>query len=249
MYTGTYLERLVRERVCGTMGNRILVVDDERTVTEVVERYLVREGYEVASAADGADGLRLAREWAPNLVVLDLMLPSVDGLEVCRQLRRDTQVPIIMLTARGEETDRVVGLEMGADDYLVKPFSPRELVARVKAVLRRVNKAPVQLSGDTIRLEGMIIDPQGRRVTVGGDEVNLTAKEFDLLRFLAANQGQVFTRSQLMDQVWDFTYAADSSTVTVHIRRLREKVEANPMRPRYIKTVWGVGYKFEGPPA
>ncbi len=140
----------------------------------------------------------------------------------------------------------MVGLEMGADDYLVKPFSPRELVARVKAVLRRVDAAPVQLSGDAIRIGGMIIDPQGRRVTVGGDEVNLTAKEFDLLRFLAANHGQVFSRSQLMDQVWDFTFAADSSTVTVHIRRLREKIESNPMRPRYIKTVWGVGYKFEG---
>ena len=231
------------------MANRILVVDDEPTVTEVVERYLVREGYEVASAADGADGLRLAREWAPNLIVLDLMLPSIDGLEVCRQLRRETQVPIIILTARGEETDRVVGLEMGADDYLVKPFSPRELVARVKAVLRRVDSAPIQISGDAIRIGGMIIDPQGRRVTVGGDEVNLTAKEFDLLRFLAVNHGQVFTRSQLMDQVWDFTFAADSSTVTVHIRRLREKVEANPERPRFIKTVWGVGYKFEGTPA
>ena len=228
------------------MGIRILIVDDEPTVTEVVERYLVREGYEVASAADGADGLRLAREWSPGLVVLDLMLPSVDGLEVCRQLRRESQVPIIMLTARGEETDRVVGLEMGADDYLVKPFSPRELVARVKAVLRRVDAAPVHVSGDAIRFEGIVIDPQGRQVTVGGYEVNLTAKEFDLLRFLAANHGQVFSRSQLMDQVWDFTFAADSSTVTVHIRRLREKVEANPMRPRYIKTVWGVGYKFDG---
>jgi DNA-binding response OmpR family regulator len=185
----------------------------------------------------------------PNLIVLDLMLPSIDGLEVCRQLRRETQVPIIILTARGEETDRVVGLEMGADDYLVKPFSPRELVARVKAVLRRVDSAPTQISGDSIRIGGMIIDPQGRRVTVGGDEVNLTAKEFDLLRFLAANHGQVFSRSQLMDQVWDFTFAADSSTVTVHIRRLREKIEANPERPRFIKTVWGVGYKFEGTPA
>ena len=154
-----------------------------------------------------------------------------------------------MLTARGEETDRVVGLEMGADDYLVKPFSPRELVARVKAVLRRVDAAPVQVSGDAIRLGGMVIDPQGRKVTVGGEEVNLMAKEFDLLRFLAANHGQVFSRSQLMDQVWDFTFAADSSTVTVHIRRLREKVEVNSEQPKFIKTVWGVGYKFEGAPA
>ena len=161
----------------------------------------------------------------------------------------EIQVPIIMLTARGEETDRVVGLEMGADDYLVKPFSPRELVARVKAVLRRVDAAPVQVSGDAIRLGGMVIDPQGRKVTVGGEEVNLMAKEFDLLRFLAASHGQVFSRSQLMDQVWDFTFAADSSTVTVHIRRLREKVEVNSERPKFIKTVWGVGYKFEGAPA
>ena len=228
------------------MASRILVVDDEPTVTEVVERYLVREGYEVASTADGADGLRLAREWPPNLIVLDLMLPSIDGLEVCRQLRRETQVPIIMLTARGEETDRVVGLEMGADDYMVKPFSPRELVARVKAVLRRVDAAPVQLSGDAISFGGMVIDPQGRKVTVGGDEVNLTAKEFDLLRFLAANHGQVFSRSQLMDQVWDFTFAADASTVTVHIRRRREKVEVNPERPRFIKTVRGVATSLKG---
>jgi len=246
VYTEIHHKILVRERVCGTMGSRILVIDDEPTVTEVVTRYLVREGFEVASAADGLDGLKLAGEWAPNLVVLDLMLPSVEGLEICRQLRRESQVPIIMLTARGEETDRVVGLEMGADDYLVKPFSPRELVARIKAVLRRVDAAPVQVSGDAIRFEGLIIYPQGRRVTVDGDEVNLTAKEFDLLRFLAASNGQVFTRTQLMDQVLDFTFAADPSTVTVHIRRLREKVEANPVRPKYIKTVWGVGYKFEG---
>ncbi len=158
-------------------------------------------------------------------------------------------MPINILTARGEETDRVVGLEMGADDYLVKPFSPRELVARVKAVLRRVDSGPIQICGDAIRIGGMIIGPRGRGVTVGGDEVNLTDKDFGLLRFLAVNHGQVFTRSQLMDQVWDFTFAADSSTVTVHIRRLREKVEANPERPRFIKTVWGVGYRFEGTPA
>ena len=166
MYTEMHPKILVQERVYGIMASRILVIDDEPTVTEVVKCYLVRAGYEVASAADGADGLKLAGEWSPNLVVLDLMLPSIDGLEVCRQLRHKSQVPIIMLTARAEETDRIVGLEMGADDYLVKPFSPRELVSRIKAVLRRVDAAPVQVSGDAIRFEGLIIYPQGRRVTV-----------------------------------------------------------------------------------
>ena len=227
------------------MAARVLVVEDEPTVTEVVERYLRREGFEVAVAADGLEGLRLAQEWAPELVVLDLMLPQVDGLEVCRQLRRESQVPIIILTARGEETDRVVGLEMGADDYMVKPFSPRELVARIKSVLRRSSPNPVQAPGGTLRFENLTINPRTRGVTASGKDVRLTAKEFDLLAFFATHPGQVFARDQLMDQVWDYTFAADSSTVTVHIRRLREKIEAEPMRPRYIKTVWGVGYKFD----
>ncbi|MFQ6028084.1 MAG: response regulator [Dehalococcoidia bacterium] len=228
------------------METRVLVVDDERVVSEVVEQYLRREGFEVALATDGAEALRLAQEWAPNLVVLDLMLPVVDGLEVCRQLRQASQVPIIMLTARGEETDRVVGLELGADDYVVKPFSPRELVARVKTVLRRMAAGVAQAPGGTLRFEALTINPQTRRVTLQDDDVRLTAKEFDLLFHLASSPGQVFTRDQLMDQVWDYTYAGDASTVTVHIRRLREKVESDAMKPRYIKTVWGVGYKFEG---
>ncbi len=228
------------------MTTRVLVVDDEQVVTEVVERYLHREGYEVAVASDGAQALRMAREWAPNLVVLDLMLPVVNGLDVCRQLRLETQVPIIMLTARGEEADRIVGLELGADDYIVKPFSPRELVARVKTVLRRMSAAPAQASGGTLRFDALSINPQTRKVTSRDQELRLTAKEFDLLLFLASHAGQVFTRAQLMDQVWDYTYAADYSTITVHIRRLREKVEVDAMKPRYVKTVWGVGYKFEG---
>ena len=227
------------------MAARVLVVDDERVVTEVVERYLQREGYEVSLASDGAEALKLAQEWAPDLVVLDLMLPVIDGLEVCRRLRQDSQIPIIMLTARGEETDRVVGLELGADDYIVKPFSPRELVARVKSVLRRTSAGPAQAPGGTLRFGSLTVNPQTRDVTSQGNPVHLTAKEFDLLWFLASNPGQVFTREQLMDQVWDYTYAADHSTVTVHIRRLREKVEADPIKPRYVKTVWGVGYKFE----
>ena len=245
MYIGLYGQPRTQEVPKAGMAARVLVVEDAPTVSEVVERYLLREGYEVAVAADGSEGLRLAREWAPELVVLDLKLPQVDGLEVCRQLRRDSQVPIIMLTARSEETDRVVGLELGADDYMVKPFSPRELVARVKSVLRRASSGPVQAPGGTLRFENLTINPRTRGVTAGGKDVRLTAKEFDLLMFFASHPGQVFARDQLMDQVWDYTFAADSSTVTVHIRRLREKIEADPMRPRYIKTVWGVGYKFE----
>lgn len=227
------------------MAQRVLVVDDERTVTDVVERYLNSEGYEVAIARDGMECLRLFREWRPDLLVLDLMLPLVDGLEVCRRLRQDTELPIIMLTARGDEADRVVGLEMGADDYLVKPFSPRELVARVKAVLRRTASGMVRDKAGLLQFRGIAIDPQARSVSVEGKDVQLTAREFDLLLYLANHRGQVLSRCQIMDQVWDYTYAGYASTVTVHIRRLREKIEANPMRPKFIKTVWGVGYKFD----
>ncbi len=228
------------------VATRILVVDDERVVTEVVERYLRLEGYEVTMAEDGAEALRVAQDWQPHLVVLDLMLPVLDGMEVCRILRKDTQVPIIMLTARGEESDRIVGLEMGADDYMVKPFSPRELVARVKSVLRRAGAGPITAEGEAIRFGSLSINPETRQVRECDRDINLTAKEFDLLMFLASHPNRVFTRTQLMDQVWDYSYAADYSTVTVHIRRLRAKVESDPLKPRYIKTVWGVGYKFEG---
>jgi DNA-binding response OmpR family regulator len=225
---------------------RVLVVDDEPIVTEGVERYLSREGFDVATAADGEQALALARTWSPDLVLLDLMLPGIDGLEVCRTLQKESDVSIIMLTARGEETDRIVGLEVGADDYVVKPFSLRELVARVKAVLRRTNREPaVPAAGDALRYNGLTINPRTRVVEANGKQPALSAKEFDLLYFLAAHPGQVFTREQLMNDVWDYTFAGDSSTVTVHIRRVREKIESDPMRPRFIKTVWGVGYKFE----
>ena len=219
---------------------------DEPVVTEVVERYLRLEGYEVSLASDGAVALQLAQEWAPDLVILDIMLPAVDGLEVCRQIRNESQVPIIVLTARGDETDRVVGLELGADDYVAKPFSPRDLVARVKSVLRRASSGPAQALGGTLRFDDLSINPHTRSVTRSGKGADLTGKEFDLLLFLASHAGQVFTREQLMDNAWDYTYAGDSSTVTVHIRRLREKIEVKPVKPRHIKTVWGVGYKFEG---
>ncbi|MGE0058247.1 MAG: response regulator [Dehalococcoidia bacterium] len=227
---------------------RILVVDDEPVVTEVVERYLVIEGFDVSTCADGDTALALARSWKPNLIVLDWMLPSRDGFEVCRILRQDSEVPIVMLTARGEEADRIIGLEIGADDYLVKPFSPRELVARIKAVLRRSSsERQARLAEEELRFAGLHISPRTRRVEVGGEGAVLTAKEFDLLLYLATHPGQVFTRDQLMDDVWDYTFAGDSSTVTVHVRRLREKIEPDPMRPQFIKTVWGVGYKFEVP--
>lgn len=226
-------------------GERILVVDDEAIVTEVVQRYLIREGYQVQMAADGRAALTQARELAPDLVVLDLMLPEIDGLEVCRQLRAETSVPIIMLTAKGEDSDKVLGLGIGADDYVTKPFSPSELVARVKAVLRRAKAAAPTLPGDIVRLGALRISPGGRVVERDGEPLHLTAKEFDLLYFLAKSPGQVFSREQLLDNVWDFEWYGDPSTVTVHIRRLREKIEPNPVRPRYIKTVWGVGYKAE----
>jgi two-component system, OmpR family, response regulator VicR len=227
-------------------NERVLVVDDEPIVTEVVQRYLVREGFHVMMAADGETALKLARDAGPDLVVLDLMLPRLDGLEVCRRLRAESNVPIIMLTAKGEEADKILGLGLGADDYLTKPFSPGELTARVKAVLRRTQAAPAQaMPGDVLKLGVLRINPRARSVERDGEALHLTAKEFDLLYFLARNAGQVFTREQLLDQVWDYEWYGDASTVTVHIRRLREKVEPSPMRPRYVKTVWGIGYKFE----
>jgi len=225
---------------------KVLVVDDEHVVTEVLEQYLRRDDFEVATTDNGETALHLAREWAPDLIVLDLMLPKFDGIEICRTLRQESRVPIIMLTARGETTDRIVGLEMGADDYVVKPFSPGELVARIKAVLRRTAiPANLATSGEALRFPGFSLNPQTRLVEVRGKRVDLTAKEFDLVYFLASRPGQVFTRDQLMNDVWDYTYAGDASTVTVHIRRLREKIEPDPARPRFLKTVWGVGYKFE----
>lgn len=223
------------------MHERILIVDDETAVREVVGRYLRREGFETVEAADGRKAIELAAD--ADLVVLDLMLPQVDGLEVCRQIRSTRNTPIIMLTARAEETDKLVGLGIGADDYVVKPFSPRELVARIAAVLRRT--AASTRAEDVIRVGELRISPTTRSVERAGIAVELTAREFDLLLFLAQNAGQVFTRQQLLDSVWDYTFAGDDNTVTVHIRRLREKIEPDPARPRYVKTVWGVGYKLE----
>ncbi len=224
---------------------RVLVVDDEPTIAEVVSRYLQRAGYRTLVAADGQAALAAASERWPDLVVLDLMLPQIDGLEVMRRLRENdrARVPIILLTAKGEESDRIVGLRLGADDYVVKPFSPAELVARVDAVLRRV-EAPVD-QRPAIELDDLFIDPAARRVLVAGVEAQLTMREFDLLLFLVRHPGQVFSRNQLMDAVWQYSFYNDTSTVTVHMRRLRSKIEADPGQPRHLQTVWGVGYRFQ----
>jgi two-component system, OmpR family, response regulator ResD len=223
---------------------KVLVVDDEPAIADVVSRYLQRAGYETAVAGTGRDALGQAESARPDVVVLDLMLPDIDGLEVMRRLRRDDRRrgAIILLTARGEESDRIVGLRLGADDYVVKPFSPAELVARVDAVLRRIN--PVPEHEPPLHFDDLSIDSSGRTVALGGEGVELTQREFDLLLFLARHPGQAFTRKQLMEHVWDYAFYSDTSTVTVHIRRLRAKLEADPARPRRIETVWGVGYRF-----
>ena len=226
-------------------GKRVLVVEDEANVAEVVSRYLQRDGYETTVVRDGESALEIMRTDGADLMVLDLMLPGVDGLTIARTLRdAGDDTPIVMLTAKDRESDIVLGLGLGADDYMRKPFSPAELVARVQAVLRRHSGSAPQ-EGPIIRTGDMVISAEKRSVSVGGKDVQLTAKEFDLLHFMASNRERVFTRDQLLTQVWDYSYIGDTSTVTVHIRRLRSKVEVNPEKPRYIKTVWGVGYKFE----
>lgn len=245
------------------MSARIVVADDERNITDVCRRYLEREGNMVWVAGDGEEALSLWREHRPDLLVLDLMMPKLDGLEVCDTIRHVEDTPIILLTARGEEHDRLLGLTMGADDYMTKPFSPRELVLRVKNILRRtgfnVTAAKEQavpakrntsqeagLLHEALHLDGLSIFPSERRVEVSGRNVELTAKEFDLLQLLAAYPGKVFSRSQLLNHVWDISYDGDTTTVTVHVRRLREKIEPNPSDPSWIKTVWGIGYKLDG---
>ena len=221
----------------------ILVVDDEPIVRDVVVRYLKRDGFKTIEAASGDEAQRLLERELPALVVLDVMLPGIDGLELCRSIRARSDLPIVMLTARGEETDRIVGLELGADDYLTKPFSPRELAVRVRNVLRRAAN-PYSISGQTLAFGDVEIDPATREVRRNDDALKLTLKEFDLLAFLASHPRRVFSREQLMDHVWGHRSELDTGTVTVHIRRLREKIEAEPARPRHIETVWGAGYRL-----
>ncbi len=224
---------------------RILIVEDEPNIAEVVELYLKRAGYKVKVVQDGQKALEALAEELPDLVVLDLMLPRVDGYSITRWLRDRSDLPIIMLTARREESDRIGGLEMGADDYVVKPFSPQELVSRVRAVLRRTHATGSDDEYNPLVFKELSIDPRSRTVAVHGIDTTLTAKEFDLLYLFAKNNRQVFTRNQLLEQIWGSAEYIDASTVTVHIRRLREKIEADPSNPQHLLTVWGVGYKFE----
>jgi DNA-binding response OmpR family regulator len=227
-------------------GNLILIVEDEASIAEVVSLYLKRAGYTAQIAPDGRQAMTLFERLNPHLVILDLMLPELDGLSLTRWLRDRSNVPIIMLTARREEIDRITGLEMGADDYVVKPFSPQELVSRVRAVMRRLGREQAEAEAERVlSFENLSVDPRTRVVTVRATPVELTVKEFDMLYLLARHPRQVFTRDQLLERVWGGALYIDPGTVTVHVRRLREKIEEDPSRPRYLLTVWGVGYKFE----
>ena len=223
----------------------ILVVEDEPSIAEVVGLYLRRSGYDVIFAQDGLEAQNKIESRSPDLIVMDLMLPIIDGFELTRWLRDQSDTPIIMLTARRDEVDRIAGLEMGADDYILKPFSPQEVVSRVRAVLRRAKPQPDEAAEQPLSFPSMIIDPQTRLVTIEGEEIVLTAKEFDTLWLLAQHPRQVFTRNHVLERVWGISDYIDPSTVTVHIRRLREKIEPDPSKPRHLLTVWGVGYKFE----
>jgi two-component system, OmpR family, phosphate regulon response regulator PhoB len=221
----------------------ILVVDDEPIVRDVVVRYLQRDGFRTLEAGSGDEAQVLLERDAPALVVLDVMLPGIDGLELCRWIRSRSDLPIVMLTARGEEADRIVGLELGADDYLTKPFSPRELAVRVRNLLRRAANPYVGIAR-TLEFGNVEINGTTREVHKAGEVLKLTLKEFDLLSFLASHPRRVFSRDQLMDRVWGYRSELDTGTVTVHIRRLREKIEDNPSQPRHLETVWGIGYRL-----
>jgi len=238
------------------LPGRIVVIDDDPTVADVVGRYLVRDGHTVECVHDGQEALRRIAERQPDLVVLDLMLPGIDGLEVCRRLRERWPIPVVMLTALGDETDRLAGFEIGADDYVTKPFSPRELAMRVRSVLRRSRSAaptdrpdtPGQADQGVLTDRDVVVDLAAHEVRISGKLVQLTSREYDLLVFLLRNPRQAFTREQLLSEVWGWTFG-DTSTVTVHVRRLREKLESDPTMPRRIVTVWGVGYRYEPGPS
>ncbi|MEX2599021.1 MAG: response regulator transcription factor, partial [Dehalococcoidia bacterium] len=232
-------------------GQSVLVVEDEENILEALKYNLEREGYEVHTANDGARGLEMAREVSPDMAILDVMLPGLDGFEVCRILRRETNMPILMLTAKGEEIDRVVGLELGADDYVIKPFSMRELLARVRAMLRRAHGLNSQgghgneQAAETLRAGELEVDVTAHRAKLSGRDLDLKPREFDLLTLFMQNQGRAFTRDQVLERLWGHDYIGDTRTVDVHVRWLREKIEADPGSPVRIITIRGVGYRFE----
>ena len=228
------------------MAYKILVVDDEKLIVKGIKFSLEQDGMEVTSAYDGEEALNLIKEGDFDLIVLDVMLPKMDGLDVCQQTREFSQVPIIMVTAKGEDMDKIMGLEYGADDYITKPFNILELKARIKAILRRITKktVPVKETAKTLKIRGLELEFESRRVFIDGKETNLTAKEFDLLELFMENPGKVYSRENLLDTVWGYDYPGDVRTVDVHVRRLREKIEEKPSEPKYIFTKWGVGYYF-----
>ena len=229
------------------MSKRVLVVDDEKLIVKGIRFSLEQDGMEVDAAYDGEEALKLIKEHTYDLILLDVMLPKQDGFEVCRQVREFSDVPIVMLTAKGDDMDKILGLEYGADDYITKPFNILEVKARIKAIIRRTGKRDhAKTSGKMIVKGGMSIDCESRRAVIDGREVNLTAKEFDLLELLATNPNKVYSRENLLNIVWGYEYPGDARTVDVHIRRLREKVEKNPSDPKYVHTKWGVGYYFRG---
>jgi two-component system, OmpR family, alkaline phosphatase synthesis response regulator PhoP len=237
--------RQLTETIPTQQGTRILIIDDEPSIVRLLQAYLEHEGFEIATAADGACALQLSRSFKPQLVLLDLLLPEVDGLEVCRQLRQESDVYIIMLTARSEETDIVVGLTLGADDYVTKPFSPREIVARVKAVLRRSRRPLAGQDSAVLSFPNITIDTGRHKVVAYGESIELTALDFDILRTLALQPGMVFTRAQLLERVWGYDHLGDERVVDVHIGLLRKRIERDAQEPHFVKTVRGVGYKFD----
>ena len=227
------------------MGKKVLVVDDEKLIVKGIRFSLEQDDMEVDCAYDGEEGLRMAKEKAYDIILLDLMLPKMDGLEVCQQVREFSDVPNVMLTAKGDDMDKIMGLEYGADDYITKPFNILEVKARLKAIMRRTaSKAAAEPKGKIVEVGDLVLDCEGRRVSIAGREVNLTAKEFDVLELLVFNPNKVYSRENLLNIVWGYEYPGDVRTVDVHIRRLREKIEANPSEPKYVHTKWGVGYYF-----
>ena len=229
------------------MGKRVLVVDDEKLIVKGIRFSLLQDGLEVDCAYDGEEALNMAKENDYDLILLDVMLPKMDGFEVCQQIREFSDVPIIMLTAKGDDMDKILGLDYGADDYITKPFNILEVKARIKAIMRRGRKKDEkEAPSNVIEKNGMKIDRESRRVFIDDQEVNLTAKEFDLLELLATNQDKVYSREKLLNLVWGYEYPGDARTVDVHIRRLREKIEKTPSNPKYVYTKWGVGYYFKG---
>lgn len=225
------------------MNEKILIVDDEQLLVKGLRHSLIKEGFEVDTAFDGEEGKKKVEQNEYSLIILDLMLPKIDGMTLCQQIRRISEVPIIMLTAKGDDVDKILGLEFGADDYMTKPFNTRELIARIKAILRRATK---EYRTNKIEYNDLVISPVNRQVIYKGAQVEMTAKEFDLLTLLAAHPGRVYTRENLLEMIWGYQFFGDIRTVDVHVRRIREKIEADPSSPKYIMTKWGVGYFFGG---